>query len=237
MKKNISRITFIVQQNEILKRADSFICGISGGQDSILLLFIIYHLKKLFSLNFTLIYCNHLWQLQNFDTLSQLLKLVYLLNLSVNISIPNRRLISEKNGHVWRQKNFVQVANFYNKNKLVVGHTCTDQLETSIWHFLRGTSPIGLVSLKPTSLLSVQKSQKKLNPITSYHTRKRKTVFISKQSFVWKKYFPKTQSLKVRLNIINKQTKFFQLKVLTSNNKKYKNNIFLIKQTYFLSVT
>ena len=108
MQKNISRISFIVHQKQIFNVFDNLICGISGGQDSLLLVLILYHLKHLYNLELTLIYCNHFWHIKNFYIVLQLLKISYLINSPINIIVPTNKLNSEEDGHFWRKKIFFQ---------------------------------------------------------------------------------------------------------------------------------
>ena len=148
MKNHLSRISFIVHQKKIFNVSDNLIIGISGGQDSIVLLLLIYHLKNYYKLKLNLVYCNHLWQKKNFYALFELLKISYTLNVSINHIIGKTEIRSEDEGHFWRQKNFFQVGNYFNIPFIALGHSATDQIETALWHFLRGTSPKGLTSLK-----------------------------------------------------------------------------------------
>jgi tRNA(Ile)-lysidine synthase TilS/MesJ len=155
MKKNISRISFIVHQKQIFNVFDNLICGISGGQDSFLLVLILYHLKNLYNLEFNLIYCNHFWHIKNFYIVLQLLKISYLINSPININVPTNQLNSEEDAHLWRKKIFSQTLHYCQANRLLLGHTLNDQIETALWHFLRGTSPKGLLALKSTSCFRV----------------------------------------------------------------------------------
>src|SRR6476620_4910099 len=119
MKKNISRISFIVHEKQIFNVFDNLICGISGGQDSILLVLILYHLKHLYKLQLTLIYCNHFWQVKNFYIVLQLLKISYLINSPINIIVPNNKINSEEDGHFWRKEKFFQTLNYCQVNELL----------------------------------------------------------------------------------------------------------------------
>jgi tRNA(Ile)-lysidine synthase TilS/MesJ len=165
MKKSIARISFIVHQNTILNRSDNLICGISGGQDSFLLVLILYHLKNTYKLTFTLVYFNHFWQIKNFYTVLHIIKFAYLIKIPINSIIAKTQLTSEEKGHFWRQKMFFNIANYTNTTLILVGHTVNDQIETALWHFFRGTSPKGLISLKVTSSLYSNKYLNKLIPV------------------------------------------------------------------------
>ena len=56
---------FLINKN-FLNIKKLYLLSVSGGQDSISLLFFIFILKRQFSIKIHIIYCNHLWQYDNF---------------------------------------------------------------------------------------------------------------------------------------------------------------------------
>lgn len=148
MKQIISQMSFNVHQKSIIYPSTSLLCAISGGQDSILLLFILVHLRETLNLHLELIYCHHFWQRNNFYSLVHIFNLAYLLNIPIHITFAEVDLNSEQIGHNWRRKQFFRVGAFSNSKTILTAHTGSDQIETAIWHLLRGTSPTGLISLK-----------------------------------------------------------------------------------------
>ena len=223
MKRNISRISFIVHQNQLLNVSDNLICGISGGQDSILLLIILYHFKKLYKLELNNIYCNHLWQIKNFYTSFQILKLSYLTNTPVSLFLAKTKLDSEEQGHFWRQKTFFQAGNYFSTSQLILGHTLTDQIETAFWHLIRGTSPKGLISLKNINSFRITNVSNSLFDISNYSNikfQRKNKIFNINSTYLYKK----KQKIK-NLNKHNFQsTKFknliFKVSLDTSTKKK-----------------
>lgn len=178
MKKNISRISFIVHQKQNFNVLDNLICGISGGQDSLLVVLILYHLKHLYNLELTLIYCNHFWHVKNFYIVLQLLKISYLINSSINIIVPKNEINSEKDGYLWRKKNFFQTLNYFEADELLLGHTLNDQIETALWHFLRGTSPKGLLALKSTSYFPTNRVSNSIITLNNFREKKSQQKFL-----------------------------------------------------------
>jgi len=195
MKKHISRISFIVHQNQIFNVFHKLVCGISGGQDSLLLVLILYHLKHLYNLELTLIYCNHFWHVKNFYIVLQLLKISYLINSPINIIVPKDEINSEEDGHFWRKKNFFHTLNYFEADGLLLGHTLNDQIETALWHFLRGTSPKGLLALKSTSYFPTNHASNPIITLTNSREKNSQQKFllqntvckITKGSIFWPK--------------------------------------------------
>lgn len=226
MKKNISRISFIVHEKQIFNVFDNLICGISGGQDSILLLLILYHLKDLYKLHLTLIYCNHFWNVKNFYIILQLLKISYLINSPINIIVPNNKINSEEDGYFWRKKKFFQTLNYCQANDLLLGHTLNDQIETALWHFLRGTSPKGLLALKSTSYFQVNQLPNSVITLTTFQEKNKKIKFLL-QNTICKAareyiFWPKQINLNsVDLNLNFRQDRFFPKRQFIRINTNY----------------
>lgn len=220
--KNLSEISFIVHQTGLFSsplflhrkidpplKLDSLnhcakqdpahlLCAVSGGQDSILVLLLLVHLKTVSQLKISMVYCNHFWQKENFYTLHNLCKLAYLLGFPINFVVPKNTINSEADGHIWRHTNFSYVAICLNTDLLLTGHTGNDQIETAVWHFLRGTGPKGLVSLEPTSYLKATEISNSLLPPVFYKKKKKS----KKKLFRWtaKQYFGESLKIDV-LNI------------------------------------
>lgn len=172
------------------------VLGVSSGQDSIFLLFFLVHFEKHYKINIILSYCHHFWQEKNFFTVFQIFKIAYLLKKNVYICIPSKSLNSEDKARLWRQKNLYQLLNFLNFDKLLLGHTKTDQIETSLWNLVRGTGPLGFNSLKHEKKIQLVKNLNFIKSISIFPRYTRKKFFI-KSSFT---HF-------VSLNLSNKNLK------------------------------
>ena len=188
MKNTLSRVSFIVHEKQKFQVSDRLLCTISGGQDSILNLVLFYHLEALYFFEINLAYCNHFWQPTNFYTLFELLKFSYLINKPMSNTVPKRPVLSEEEAHFWRQKNFYQIGTYLNLNNIITGHSLTDQIETSFWHFVRGSGPIGLISLRQNTFIT----NKKFNKILAQGYLKPKAV--EKKSQI--KFFDATKKQK-----------------------------------------
>lgn len=221
MKNNICRISFIIHENKIFNTPKTLVLGISGGQDSMLLLLLVCHFKNFYKLNLTLVYCNHFWQKKNFYTVFELFKISYILYLPLTHIVPNKEIESEEQGHFWRQNNFFQLGNYFQTDSIILGHTATDQIETALWHFLRGTSSKGLTSLKNLNIFPEYDFKNKLNKL-NFYTKK---ILPNKLKFKTKIFAKKTKfSLKKKSFPFIKifyQKKFFLFKENVFENKFY----------------
>jgi len=199
------------------------VIAISSGQDSIFLLFFLVHFEKYYKLTIILTYCHHFWHQKNFFTVFQIFKIAYILKKNIYISIPAKKLNSEDQARLWRQKNLYQITTFLNFHKLFLGHTKTDQIETSLWNLVRGTGPFGFNSLKYEKKIQLVENW---NFIENTYTKTKKTVFIknSFNNFIYKNFLNKKKKAQ------NKKKNFFVL-------KKFKNNKFSEKIATYKSYT
>ena len=156
MKKMISAIN-----NSIFVKKKFFVnnlclCGISGGQDSVLLFILLLHLKKQWNITIKILHFNHFWHQNNFFYSEQVWKLSFVFKNSLYLIPAEKFLKNEKKARVWRQENFERICWIEKSKKMLLGHTASDRLETAFWHLIRGTSPKGLISLKKKIILIVQ---------------------------------------------------------------------------------
>lgn len=143
----INRIHFQIAKQSVFESQSKMILAISGGQDSISLFFIVFHLIKLWKGQVVFLWCNHLWQCEAFDTMYHLWKFNYYLNRSFIFSIAITSPLSEEKSRKWREKLFQRSALFANLKTILTGHTATDSIETILFNLIRGTSIEGLNSL------------------------------------------------------------------------------------------
>lgn len=232
MKKIISQFSPLFYTKTIIKPNENIICAVSGGQDSILLFFLLMHLQKQSNTKIQLIHFNHFSQQKNFYFMDQIWKLSFIFKNPIYLVFSEDLFSTEKKAREWRQDCLNRISNFEHSNKILTGHTASDRIETSCWHLIRGTSPKGLVSLKPQTIL-VSKIYFFPNPKNINFL---KTFFFKKIKIYKKNIFIVTVLLKKK-NFNLKGIYFYQH---TKNRKKLANffSIFVIKKTnnfYFLN--
>lgn len=220
MKKIISEInkSHFLEKNILLVN-NSCICGISGGQDSVLLFIILFHLKKQWNLNIKVLHFNHFWQKKNFFQSEQVWKLSFIFKTSIYIIPAENYLKNEKKARNWRKKGLKRINSIEKTKKILLGHTASDRIETSFWHLIRGTSSKGLTSLKIKTILVVQ-NQFFNFPLFSIFNKK--ILYLYSESHLYRKFL-----LFKRNELKNKKSQYKK-----TNNKKSKLN-FLLKNNIY----
>ena len=140
-------------KKKVLKSNQSMILAISGGQDSITLLFIFLQLKDQWNWKLKIIYCNHLWQKDSFYTFLHLFKLAYLLNLPLYLAVTLQEVLTEKKARDWRSFTFQRITGFYLFTVVLTGHSKSDRIETGFFNLFRGSGTQGIGSLNWTRVI------------------------------------------------------------------------------------
>ena len=157
MKKSILESTYIIHKKTLILPGTQIICAFSGGQDSVLLFSILLHLKKIWNLRISVLYCQHFWQIQNIYAIEEVWKLTSLFRIPFCFFFAERPLQNESSARVWRYYKFYRSAEYFQSCTIAIGHNASDNIETAIWHIARGTSPKGLVNFKPYSKFNFQR--------------------------------------------------------------------------------
>jgi len=153
--KTIELVNFLHQlviKKKLLKSNQSMIVAISGGQDSISLLFIFIQLKDQWDWKLSIIYCNHLWQKDSFYTMLHLFKLSYLLNVPLYLAVTLQKVLTEQKARNWRSLTFQRITGFYLFSVIVTGHSKSDRIETGFFNLFRGSGTQGVGSLNWTKV-------------------------------------------------------------------------------------
>lgn len=177
--------SFLKQQNLLVNQIGQnlpFVVSVSGGQDSILLFFMLIHLNSRLNRNIEIVYGQHFWQPKNFFCPEFLFKLTFLFQNDSTFVIPTKKITTENQARVWRKKAFFRLSQFSKTPQISIGQTKSDILEKNINNIFRGASPNSLVLGRATkkklpgmffSPLILSKKEK--NPFTIFSQQKTRT--------------------------------------------------------------
>jgi tRNA(Ile)-lysidine synthase len=135
------------------------VVGLSGGADSVCLLHVLAKWQKRLRIKLHVAHLNH--QLRGIESEFDA---EYVSNLAGSLSIPStierqdvadyrteRKCSIEEAARELRYAFFARVAKEVGANRIAIGHTSDDQVETVLMHILRGTGITGLCGLVPCS--------------------------------------------------------------------------------------
>ena len=148
----IKKIKKNISENSIIDEKDRILVGLSGGPDSI---FLLYILHNYFNNQLIIAHINH--KLRGVDsdldekfvrTISQKLKIpLYVIREDIRkLSNENKKSIEEVGREV-RFSFFNKILKVENFNKIALGHNLDDNVETILINFIKGSGTKGLIGI------------------------------------------------------------------------------------------
>ena len=151
---------YIININSSLIQKNILI-SFSGGQDSTCLILLLIILKEQLCLYFEMIYCNHLWNLNNLYKFGHIIKIGFNLQKNIIFAFNSKKIFTEKLARIWRYSILYRTSHFYNYKIIVTAHTKTDQIETLLLNLFRGSGKKGL-SIFSNNRFLMNKSTKEI---------------------------------------------------------------------------
>jgi len=145
------KVEKFVNENNLINENDRILIAVSGGPDSVFLFhFFIYLLKKK-KIEIKVSYIHHHLRKEADNEVEFVKKLADSFDIEFfrgDIEIKEKRNI-EKNLREKRYEKLFEIAKINNCNKIALGHTLDDQIETVIMNFFRGSGISGLCGIFP----------------------------------------------------------------------------------------
>ncbi len=150
------RVLTFIQRHSLIGR-ETLIVGVSGGPDSVCLLHLLAELKEPLGVELHIAHLNHMLRSDESEADAE-----YVSRLSRRLGIAatiearevesyhtEHHLSIEEAAREVRYQFFADVASSVGVNRIVLGHTKDDQVETILMHLLRGTGAYGLQGMRP----------------------------------------------------------------------------------------
>ncbi|KNF07820.1 tRNA(Ile)-lysidine synthase TilS [Gottschalkia purinilytica] len=141
----------IIQYN-LIEKDDNIIIGVSGGHDSMTLLYVLMDLSSSINFKIHVAHVNHGVRGEDADEDEKYVKKVcsdfnipfYSKKVNMDEYAKKYKLTKEEAGREIRYSFFREILNRFKKGKIAVAHNKNDQAETLIMRFIRGTGIDGL---------------------------------------------------------------------------------------------
>jgi tRNA(Ile)-lysidine synthase len=146
-----------IKKFDMLSFNDRVLIGISGGPDSVTLLNVLLSFKKRYNLSFFIAHLDHMLRGKESDGDVNFVK-----NLAQELDLPcevkscnlteiaqKEHLTLEEAARKYRYKFYSETAKKFKANKIALGHSADDQVETVLMRFLRGSGLEGLMGIPP----------------------------------------------------------------------------------------
>lgn len=169
----LRKVKEYVQKWHMIEKGDKVIVGVSGGADSVCLLFVLLELQKTISFDIIVVHVNHGLRgedanqdenyVKKFCKEKNILCVCYFEN--VELIAKNRKQSTEEAGREVRRAAFRKTMELYGGTKIALAHHKNDNAETMLLNLARGTGLKGLGGMHPIvdcfirPLLCVERSE------------------------------------------------------------------------------
>lgn len=153
----LRKVEEYVSKWDMLKKEDRVIAGVSGGADSICLLFVLLKLRKRIPFELVVVHVNHGLRGEDADGDEAYVKdlcekygiacEIYFEN--VELIAKNRKQSTEEAGRDVRRAAFQKTMEAYGGTKIALAHHKNDSVETFFMNLARGTGIKGLGGIRP----------------------------------------------------------------------------------------
>ncbi|RKY31008.1 MAG: tRNA lysidine(34) synthetase TilS [Candidatus Omnitrophota bacterium] len=138
----------------LIKKGDKIVIGVSGGPDSLALLYILNSLKKEFNLELQVAHLDHMLRKDSAGDREFVVKLCQKIKVPVTTAEINIKALSKKGSQEEIARNarlgfLFRVAREIKAKKIALGHNLDDQAETVLMRILRGSGLYGLSGILP----------------------------------------------------------------------------------------
>ena len=160
----LSKLRAFVKQQNLISPGDSIVCAVSGGADSIALLWALYLLKEEWQLSLSAVHFNHHLRGESSDGDEQFVR-DFCNGYGIPLYVGSEYVVPDEKGleAAAREARYRYFATL--PGKIATAHTADDNAETVLMHLLRGTGLKGLGGIAPKRnnlirpLLSVTRSE------------------------------------------------------------------------------
>ncbi len=155
----INKVRAYVAKNNMLEENDYIVAGVSGGADSVCLLFVLLELRKQISFDIHVVHINHGIRVEAAEDAAYVEALCERFGLPFTLVEQDvarlareQKLSEEEAGRQVRYQAFYEVLSRYaegRRGRIAVAHNSNDCAETMLFHLIRGSGLKGLAGIRP----------------------------------------------------------------------------------------
>jgi len=159
------KIKKTIARYNMLSKGDTVLVGVSGGPDSMALLYLLMDIKDEYGITLKIAHLNHGFREEAAEEAEFVRERAASLGLEAVLKFIDVPSIKERDGlssqeaaREARYSFFKEAAGEAGANKVALAHTSDDQAETVLIRLLRGSGPLGLSGIPPVRALNSQQA-------------------------------------------------------------------------------
>ena len=153
----VEKVKKTINKYQMLESGDRVIVGVSGGPDSMALLYVLNQIKKRYHVVLKVAHLNHGFRgeeaLREAQFVEEMAKKLWIPFELRSFDVPSYKktssLSSQEAARVVRYQFLEEVREQFKASKIALGHNANDQAETLMMWLLRGSGPRGLSGIPP----------------------------------------------------------------------------------------
>ena len=155
----MKKVIEYIQNNHMIEPGDCVIAGVSGGADSLCLLFVLDDLRRSLDFRLEVVHVEHgirgeesLEDARYVESVCQKARIPFhLYSCKVPERAKEERICVEEAARKCRYEAFDEACRDCSGNKIAVAHNADDQAETILWNLVRGSGLKGLCGMQPVN--------------------------------------------------------------------------------------
>jgi tRNA(Ile)-lysidine synthase len=136
-----------IRARNLFERNQKLLVAVSGGQDSLCLIKLLLDLQPKWEWNIAIAHCDHCWREDSQANAHHVKNLAKTWHTPFYLETANQPVNSEATARNWRYQALTKIAQSYNYQYIITGHTASDRAETLLYNLMRGTGADGLQAL------------------------------------------------------------------------------------------
>lgn len=151
----LTHVTQTIKKNRLLESGDRVVVAVSGGPDSVALLYLLYELRNPYKLKLYIAHLNHHFRGKEADADARFVQSLakklnfpcYIKSIHVAALAKKEKKSLEEMARELRYTFLREIAEKKTATKIALGHTADDQVETILMWLLRGAGTEGLTGM------------------------------------------------------------------------------------------
>lgn len=184
-----AKVFAFIEKHQMIEKGDLVILGVSGGADSLCLLFLLLEYRKKMDFTPAVVHVNHGLrkeageEAEYVERICKENKIPFLLvEAKVKEFSKEKKISEEEAGRLLRYRAFEEAGQCFDseglyKKKIAVAHHGNDQAETLLFHLFRGTGIYGMAGILP-------KREQIIRPLLCLSRREIES-YLEQQKIVW----------------------------------------------------